>query len=127
MWLRGKFKIVNQQKIHLAIGFFKFKLRHVSKIGKVKSITWTMSNMKLAALTKFGHPFADLILSDVSKRKKKDCLLCRLPRACLSSPKEIYTGSIGFKGSWLKESEKYSILRFNSFKAHHDVGARDYL
>ena len=64
--------IVRKNKIDLAVGS-SITIAHVSKISKMRSIVFDDDDDEVQPLmTKFGHPFANLILSpDVLKNKRK--------------------------------------------------------
>ncbi len=122
------FRIVKKENIEIGIGT-SITLAHVSKITGMKSIILDDDDDEVQPLiTKFGHPFSDFVLSpDVleGKRKKRQTLyypgyheLAYLhPNHFTPDPKVI-------KDVGLKDREKFFILRFNAFKAHHDVGVK---
>ena len=119
-------KIVSKKKIDLMLGT-SITIAHVSKITGIKSIIFDDDDDEVQPLmTKFGHPFASVVLSpDVlaGKRKKKATfyypsyheLSYLHPNRFSANPKIL--NDIG-----INNGERFFILRFNAFKAHHDVG-----
>jgi len=119
-------KIVNDNKIDLAIGS-SITIAHVSKISKTKSIVLDDDDDEVQPLmVKYGHPFADLILSpDVlkGKRKKKETIYYSgYHELAYLHPKRFTPDKSVLNQAGISEGEKYFVLRFNSFKAHHDIG-----
>lgn len=119
-------KIVNDHNIDLAIGT-SITIAHVSRISEVKSIVFDDDDDEVQPLmTKFGHPFADLVLSpDVlkGKRKKKETIYyAGYHELAYLHPNRFTPDPSVLKDAGIKEGEKYFVLRFNSFKAHHDLG-----
>ena len=119
-------RIVNENKIDLAIGT-SITIAHVSKISKVKSIVFDDDDDDVQPLmTKFGHPFADLVLSpDVLKnkrRKNKTIYYSGYHELAYLHPNRFKPDAEVLQAAGLKAGEKYFVLRFNSFKAHHDIG-----
>lgn len=121
-------KIVNEHKIDLAIGA-SITIAHVSKISKAHSIVFDDDDDEVQPLmTKFGHPFADFILSPdalINKRKKKETIYyAGYHELAYLHPNRFSPDTDVLKEAGLKEGAKYFVLRFNSFKAHHDIGVQ---
>ncbi len=121
-------KIVRDNNIDLAIGT-SITIAHVSKLTKANSIAFDDDDDEVQPLmTRFGHPFADYVISpDVlkGKRKKKDTLYyAGYHELAYLHPNRFTPDNGVLREAGLKEGEKYFILRFNSFKAHHDVGIK---
>lgn len=121
-------KIIKNFEIDLAIGT-SITIAHVSKISNAKSIVLDDDDDEVQPLmTKFGHPFADLVLSpDVlnGKRKKKETLYyAGYHELAYLHPNKFKPDSSVLCEAGLKDGEKYFIMRFNSFKAHHDIGVQ---
>jgi len=121
-------KIIRANKINLGIGS-SINLAHVSKITRIKSIVLDDDDDEVQPLfTKFAHPFADTILSPESllgKRKKKDTIYYSgFHELAYLHPNRFTPDASIISDAGIKEGEKYFILRFNSFKAHHDIGAQ---
>tara|TARA_Y100000385_G_C13043990_1_gene616602 strand:+ start:504 stop:1568 length:1065 start_codon:yes stop_codon:yes gene_type:complete len=119
-------KLVRDNKINIGIGS-SITIAHISKISKMKSIIFDDDDDKVQPLfVKYAHPFADTILSPkclIGKRKNKKTVfyngfheLAYLhPNRFKPNPEILY--EIG-----LNEDDVFFILRFNVFKAHHDIG-----
>jgi len=121
-------KIVVDNNIELAIGT-SITIAHVSKISKAHSIVFDDDDDEVQPLmTKFGHPFADLILSPdslINKRKKKETIYyAGYHELAYLHPNRFSPDATVLKEAGLKEGEKYFVLRFNAFKAHHDIGIK---
>lgn len=121
-------RFCRKNKITIAIGT-SVTIAHVSRISKLKSIVFDDDDDEVQPLiTKYVNPFASSLLSpDVltGKRKRKDTIyypgyheLAYLHPNHFQ-PDESVLYSVG-----LKKGEPFSIMRFNVFKAHHDVGTR---
>ena len=121
-------RIVKEHKIDLAIGT-SITIAHVSKISKAHSIVFDDDDDKVQPLmTKFGHPFADFILSPdalKNKRKKKETIYYTgYHELAYLHPNRFSPDTAVINEAGLKEGEKYFVLRFNAFKAHHDIGIK---
>lgn len=121
-------KIVTDHNIKLAFGS-SITIAHVSKISKAHSIVFDDDDDEVQPLmTKFGHPFADFILSPdalKNKRKKKETIYyAGYHELAYLHPNRFSPDAAVLKEAGLKEGEKYFVLRFNSFKAHHDIGVQ---
>ncbi len=120
-------KLVKKNKITLGIGS-SITLAHVSKISRMKSIILDDDDDEVQPLfVRWGHPFADTILSPsalIGHRKSSKAIFYAgyhelgylHPRRFIPQPAIL--GEIG-----IKEGTPFFIMRFNVFKAHHDVGA----
>jgi uncharacterized protein len=122
------FKICIQNKIDIAIGT-SVSIAHISKISKVKSIVIDDDDDDVQPLvTKYVNPCATVLLSPDSlkgKRKRSDTIfysgyheLAYLHPARFKPDPDV-PDELG-----IKKGEKYFIMRFNVFKAHHDVGVK---
>jgi len=120
------FKIVHKYKIELGISS-SISIAQVSKLTKMKSIMFDDDDDEVQPLmTKFGHPFADSVLSpDVlkGKRRKKQTLYYSGFHELAYLHSNRFTPDINvLKELGIKPNETFFIMRFNVFKAHHDVG-----
>lgn len=117
--------IVIKNKIDIGIGS-SITIAHVSRITKMKSIILDDDDSIVEPLmAKFGHPFADTILSpDVLKyENKKNALYYSGYHELAYLHPNIFTPDINIlKELNIKENEPFFIMRFNVFKAHHDIG-----
>lgn len=119
-------KICRKNRIDLAIGV-SLTITHLSLLSSFKSIAFDDDDDAVQPLfVKWGQPYATELLSpDVLKGKQKRKDVVYYPGyhelAYLHpnrfSPDENILSEIG-----LKTGESYFVLRFNAFKAHHDIG-----
>ncbi len=126
-------KIAVTNHIDIGIGT-SITLAHVSRLCKMKSIILDDDDDAVEPLfTKYVHPFADVILSpEGTPRKSKKTLyypayheLAYLhPNRFTPDPKVLDEAGIHYtlQDGVVTEVEPYFVLRFNAFKAHHDVG-----
>lgn len=119
-------KICWQNKIDIALGV-SITISHLSRISKIKSFVFDDDDDDVQPLfVRWGHPYAtELVSPDVlkGKQRRKDTIyypgyheLAYLHPKWFS-PDENVLNEIG-----LNKSDKFFILRFNAFKAHHDTG-----
>lgn len=119
-------KICRKNKIDLALGV-SLTITHLSLLSSIKSIAFDDDDDAVQPLfVKWGQPYASELLSpDVLKGKQKRKDVVYYPGyhelAYLHpnrfSPDENVLSEIG-----LKNGDRYFVLRFNAFKAHHDIG-----
>jgi len=119
-------RLIKKEGIQVGIGT-SVTLSHLSKITKMDSILFDDDDDEVQPLfVKYAHPYCTYLLSPESlkgKRKKKNTIyypgyheLAYLhPNRFTPDPDVL--SMIG-----LKEGEVFFVLRFNVFKAHHDVG-----
>lgn len=121
---RRLLKIVREQHIDLGVGS-SINIAHVSKLSKMKSIILDDDDDEVEPLfVKFGHPFANAILSpvDTPRKSKKTIYVNSYHELSYLHPNRFKPDPAVLKDAGVKEGEPYFILRFNAFKAHHDVG-----
>lgn len=121
-------KLVKELQIDLLVGS-SITIAHVSKITMVPSIWFDDDDDEIEPLiTKYGHPFANALISpDVlkGKRKRVDTIFyAGYHELAYLHPKDFYPENDVLHLAGIKEGVKYFILRFNSFKAHHDSGVK---
>lgn len=117
--------ICRKEKIDLAIGT-SATIAHISKISKIKSIVFDDDDDDVQPLvTKYVNPLADSLLSPDSlanKRKRKDTIF--YPgghELAYLHPKWFKPDPLVLDELGIKNGETFFIMRFNAFKAHHDV------
>jgi predicted glycosyltransferase len=120
--------IVNELDIDIGIGT-SITISHVSKITKMISFILDDDDSDVEPLfAKFAHPFADYLISpDVLKyeRPKKNHLLYPgYHELSYLHPNRFSPDKSVLRKLGLEQGDKYFILRFNAFKAHHDIGAK---
>jgi predicted glycosyltransferase len=119
------FRIVKKHKIDIGIGS-SITLAHISKITSMKSILLDDDDDEVEPLfVKYAHPYADILLSpDVlkGKRKKKDTIYYAGYHELAYLHPNIFKPNVNVLNELgIDENEKFFIMRFNIFKAHHDV------
>lgn len=121
-------KIIRDNNIEIGVGT-SISLAHASKLTRIKSIILDDDDDDVQPLfTKFVHPFADVLLSpDVLKgkrRKKNTIYYPGYHELAYLHPNRFKPDVCVLQEAGLKKGEKYFVMRFNVFKAHHDVGIK---
>lgn len=117
-------KIVHEHHFDVGLGS-SINIPHVSKLSKMKSIILDDDDDDVEPLfTQFGHPFADTILSpvDTPRKSKKTIYVNAYHELAYLHPNRFQPDSSVLQDVGIKMGDPYFILRFNAFKAHHDVG-----
>ena len=119
------FKIVKKNRIQLGLGS-SITLAHVSKITKMKSFLFDDDDSAVQPLfARFAHPFADFLLSpDVlafERNKKNHIIYPGYHELAYLHPLRFTPEPGVVKEVGLNPGEKYFVMRFNVFKAHHDI------
>ena len=117
-------KIVRKHKIKLGIGS-SINIPHLSKLSRMKSVILDDDDDEVEPLyTKYAHPFADVILSPVGtfRKSKKTIYVNAYHELAYLHPNRFQPDPNVLKDAGVEEGEPYFILRFNAFKAHHDIG-----
>jgi len=120
--------IVNELNIDIGIGT-SITISHVSKITKLISFVLDDDDSDVEPLfAKFAHPFADYLVSpDVLKHerlKKNHLLYPGYHELSYLHPNRFIPDISILDKLGLVQGDKYFVLRFNAFKAHHDIGAK---
>lgn len=121
---RRLLKLVREHHIEMGVGS-SINIAHVSRLCKMKSIILDDDDDEVEPLfVKFGHPFADTILSpvDTPRKSKKTVYVNAYHELAYLHPNRFTPDPSVLDDAGVKEGEPYFILRFNAFKAHHDVG-----
>jgi len=117
-------RLVSKNKIDIGIGS-SINIPHVSKLSRMKSIILDDDDDEVEPLfVKFGHPFADTILSpaDTPRKSKHKIYVNAYHELAYLHPNCFTPDPSVLAEAGVKEGEPYFILRFNAFKAHHDIG-----
>jgi len=117
-------KIVRKYKIKVGIGS-SINIPHISKLSRMKSVILDDDDDAVEPLfAKFAHPFANTILSpaDTPRKSKKTLYVNAYHELAYLHPNRFTPDPSVLADAGVKEGEPYFILRFNAFKAHHDVG-----
>lgn len=122
------FKFCRKEKIDLAIGT-SVTIAHVSRISRIKSIVFDDDDDKVQPLVvKYVHPFADTLLSPdalVNKRERKDTIFYPgYHELAYLHPKRFEPDPSVLDEAGIIYGEHFFMMRFNSFKAHHDIGIK---
>lgn len=117
-------KLVSKHKINIGIGS-SINIPHVSKLSCMKSIILDDDDDEVEPLfVKFGHPYADTILSPAGtpRKSKHKIYVNTYHELAYLHPNHFTPDPSVLVDAGVKEDEPYFILRFNAFKAHHDIG-----
>ena len=117
-----------REKIEIGLGS-SITNCHVSGLSPMKSIVFDDDDDDVQPLTtNFGHPFAHCLLSpDVlkGKRKKKNSIFyAGYHELAYLHPKRFTPDPDVLSQAGITSGETFFVMRFNVFKAHHDVGVK---
>ncbi len=121
---RRLLRIVRENHIDIGIGS-SINIPHVSRLSRMKSIVLDDDDDEAEPLfVKFGHPFADVILtpSAIKRKSKKALYVDAYHELAYLHPNRFKPDASVLHDAGVEPGEPYFILRFNAFKAHHDVG-----
>lgn len=110
---------------HINVGVHGITVAHISKLSPMKSILPDDDDDEVEPIfSKYGHPFADTILSPVgTHRESKNAIFYHsYHELAYLHPNEFQPDPTVLHDAGVNEGDPYFILRFNAFKAHHDVG-----
>lgn len=121
------FFIVKSMKIDLMIG--SLTAAYMTKITKIPSILMDDDDDEAEPLmVKYVHPFLSEILSPsalIGNRKRKDTIYyAGYHELAYLHPNHFVPDHTVLTDIGLQVGDPYFILRFNAFKAHHDVGVQ---
>jgi len=113
---------------NIKIGFgSSTTLAQISKITPMKSVIMDDDDDDVEPLfVKYGHRFADVILSpnDTRRASPKTIFYAGYHELAYLHPNYFTPNPEILKEIGVTENEPYFVLRFNAFKAHHDVGVQ---
>lgn len=117
--------IVLKFRIDIMVG--SIAVAHVSKITGIPSILFDDDDDEVEPLmVKYAHPFFSMIVSPSSlygHRGRKDTIYYSgYHELAYLHPNRFVPDNTVLDEIGIQEGEPYFILRFNAFKAHHDVG-----
>lgn len=113
-------------KIDLGFGS-SLTLTHVSRLSKMKSIILDDDDDEMEPLfVKYAHPFADVVLtpSCVQRKSNKSMFYDGYHELAYLHPKRFLPDINVLNEIGISENEIFFVVRFNAFKAHHDVGVQ---
>lgn len=121
-------RLVRKEKISLGLGSTP-TIAHVSKLSGMKSIMLDDDDDAVEPLmTMFGHPFTDLVVSPDSlrgsRKKKRTLFYPGYHELAYLHPNRFTPDPSVPAEAGISPGERYFVLRFNAFRAHHDKGAR---
>lgn len=115
---------IRKHKINIGIGS-SLTIAHLSKLSDFQSIMLDDDDDEVEPLlVRFAHPFASVVLSPSCTSRK---IASRVPydgyhELAYLHPNRFLPDPTVLSEIGIDEAEKYFVLRFNAFKAHHDVG-----
>lgn len=135
LWGKGVLQLMYNFKIwklvlmnQIKIGFSSsITPAHISRISPMHSIIFDDDDDEVEPLfVKWGHPFADVVLSPACAVRKTTKMI---PYAGYHELAYLHPNRFTPDENVLREigvvpGEPYFIMRFNAFKAHHDVGVQ---
>ncbi|MBR1807904.1 MAG: DUF354 domain-containing protein [Paludibacteraceae bacterium] len=110
---------------HIDIGIHGITVAHISRLSRMHSILPDDDDDAVEPLfAKYAHPFADVILSPIGtpRKSRKTIYVPAYHELAYLHPDNFVPDESVLKEAGVTKGERYFILRFNAFKAHHDVG-----
>jgi predicted glycosyltransferase len=125
---RNLLKIVREHNIQIALGS-SISIAHMTKLAKLVSIVLDDDDDEVEPYVKYvTHPFCSHLLSPEAlkgKRRRKDTIFyAGYHELAYLHPKRFRPDPEVLREIGLSLDDVFFVLRFNSFKAHHDIGAR---
>lgn len=119
------FRFVRKHKINIGLGT-SVTLAQVSRVTRMKSFVFDDDDSVVQPLfVKFAHPFADYIITPsclkFEEYGKKHIVYPGYHELAYLHPERFRPEPNVLKKIGLKEKDIFFIMRFNSFKAHHDM------
>jgi uncharacterized protein len=119
------FVIIKSKKIDLMVG--SLTTAYMTRLTKIPSILFDDDDDEVEPLMlKYVHPYITTILSPVAllgMRARKDTVYYSgYHELAYLHPNRFIPDPSIFDEIGMKESDSYYVLRFNVFKAHHDIG-----
>lgn len=113
-------------KIDVAIGT-SVSIAHISKISRVKSVVFDDDDDEVQPIvTKYVNPYADILMSPEAlrgKRKRLDTIYYPgYQELAYLHPNRFTPDPAILSELGISSKETFFIMRFNVFKAHHDIG-----
>ncbi len=121
-------QIIIKNKIQIGFGT-SITLAHVSRLTSMKSILLDDDDDEVQPLfVKYAHPFAHQILSPSAlighRKSKKTIFYSGYHELAYLHPNRFQPDADVLQEIGLSENDPFFILRFNVFKAHHDIGVK---
>jgi len=120
------YQLVKQHHIELAIGT-SMTIAHVSRVTRMKSIVFDDDDGEVQPLfVKFAHPFADVLVSpdvlEAERGKPHHVVYPGYHELAYLHPNRFVPDPDVPAQAGAAPGERYFVMRFNAFKAHHDRG-----
>jgi len=121
-------RLVLRNRVELGLGS-SITNAQISRISPIRSIVFDDDDDEVQPLmTKYGHPFAHCVVSPDSlkgrRRKKNTVFYSGYHELAYLHPNRFTPDPSVLADAGLAPGETFFILRFNSFKAHHDIGIK---
>ncbi len=118
--------LCRKHHIDVALGT-SINITHVSRLSQVKSFVFDDDDSAVQPLmARFGHPFADYLISpDVLSYERKKANHLTYPgyhELAYLHPNRFRPEPTVLEEAGIAPGERFFLMRFNVFKAHHDVG-----
>jgi predicted glycosyltransferase len=112
--------------IDIALGS-SINITHISRISRVQSFVFDDDDSAVQPLMAwFGHPFSDYVVSpdvlDYERKKANHLTYPGYHELAYLHPNRFQPDPNVLKEAGLTPGERFFLMRFNAFKAHHDVG-----
>jgi len=125
---RRVWRLVNETRVDIGMGT-SMTLAHVSRLSRMTSYLFDDDDDDVQPLfTRFAHPFAHYLLSpdplQNQRRKKNHLVYPGYHELAYLYPSRFTPDPRVLSQVELKPEDPYFIVRFNAFRAHHDLGAR---
>lgn len=118
--------LCRRRRVDIAFGT-SISITHVSRLSRVQSFVFDDDDSAVQPLmARFGHPFADYLVSpDVLAYERKKSNHLTYPgyhELAYLHPNRFQPDPGVLTEAGLTLGERFFLMRFNAFKAHHDVG-----
>lgn len=118
--------LARRRRVEIALGT-SISIAHVSRISRLTSFVFDDDDSAVQPLmARFGHPFADYIVSpdvlDFERKRANQITYPGYHELAYLHPNRFRPDPEVLKEAGLEEGEPFFLMRFNAFKAHHDVG-----
>ncbi len=117
-------KLVITKNIQLGFGS-SITLAQISRLSKMHSILLDDDDDAVEPLfVKYGHPYSDVVLSPACAKRSTHKLIpySGYHELAYLHPNRFTPDASVLTEIGLTHGESYFVLRFNAFKAHHDIG-----
>lgn len=119
-------KIIRNNNIDFGVGT-SVSLNHASKLSKIKSFFLEDDDSSVIPFSKyFAHPFADFVVSpdvlDFERQGKNHITYSGYHELAYLHPNRFQPDPKVLTEIGMSPGDIFFVLRFNAFKAHHDVG-----